>query len=105
MKIDDLTIGEMRQLVSMLMLGKANECPFVIGKSYFVRLATYHVLGTVDRIVGDFVVLKAGTASWIADSGRFQQAIDDGKLNEVEPVGTEIFFNMNNVIDVYPWEH
>ena len=76
--------------------------PFEIGKAYFLRTVTYHLVGTVKEIKGQFLVLE--NASWIADSGRFMQAIQEGKLAEVEPVG-DAFVNITTVTDAFPWVH
>jgi len=73
-----------------------------VGKNIFVRTITYHLVGKVEKIVGDFVFLS--DASWIADSGRFMQFVEDGKLNEVEPVGNW-FFNLQTVVDGCVWRH
>ena len=77
-----------------------------VGKKLFIRTVTYHLTGEVKEIIGfgtvKFFHLK--NASWIADSGRFEQAIKDGELNEVEPVG-EAFVNVNSITDMFPWKH
>ena len=39
-------------------------------------------------------------AAWIADSGRFMDAIKKGELNEVEPVG-EAMININSIVDMF----
>ncbi len=78
------------------------ELPFDSGKSYFIRTVTYHVLGKVKDIKGDFLVLQ--NASWIADSGRFGEAIVKGTLSEVEFTG-EAIVNVNAITDAYPWTH
>ena len=74
----------------------------LIGKCFFFRTITYHCVGKVIKRFGSFLQLQ--DASWIADSGRFMQFIKEGKLNEVEPVGTE-FVNLNSVVDFFPWKH
>ena len=79
-----------------------NETPFKIGKSYFIRTATYHSIGKIKAIAGHFIVLS--DASWIADSGRFSQAIKYGKLDEVEPVN-EAIINIDGIIDAFEWKH
>ena len=79
------------------------KLPFHIGDKLFIRTVTYHLLGEIIEIVGDFLVLK--DASWVADSGRFMNAIDDGKLNEIEPVKTNVFVNINSIVDAFPWKH
>lgn len=80
----------------------SNNIPFETGENYFLRCVTYHMVGKVKEIVGSFLVLE--DASWIADSGRFSNAIKEGKLSEVEPVGTA-FVNTNSVVDAFPWKH
>ena len=74
----------------------------LVGKKFFFRTVTYHMTGKVKKRIGSFLQLE--TAAWIADSGRFQQAIKDGVLSEVEPVGTA-FLNLSTVIDFFPWNH
>lgn len=74
----------------------------MIGKSYFFRTVTYHLTGRVTGRMGNFLILE--DAAWIADSGRFTQAIRDGKLNEVEPVGS-CGVNLDSVTDFFPWTH
>lgn len=74
----------------------------LIGSAYLFRTVTYHAVGKVVRIVGRFAVLEQ--ASWIADTGRFMNAIKDGTLSEVEPVG-EQFLNLDTVVDFFPWKH
>lgn len=73
-----------------------------VGKKLFIRTVTYHMIGEVKARVGQFFHLK--NASWVADSGRFMNAIKDGTLSEVEPVG-EAFVNVNSVVDMFIWKH
>ncbi len=73
----------------------------LMGKKVFIRTVTYHLVGKVES-VGELVELS--DASWVADSGRFMQAIKDGTLNEVEPVGTA-YVNPAAITDLFPWEH
>ena len=74
----------------------------LIGKKFFFRTVTYHLVGRVEKIIGQIIELS--TASWVAESGRFMQAIKEGKLNEVEPVG-QAFLNFQSVTDFFPWNH
>jgi len=73
-----------------------------VGEKLFIRTVTYHLTGKVEKIFGNMMELSNG--AWIADSGRFEQAIKDGTLNEVEPVG-KVFINLNSVVDMFPWTH
>jgi len=79
-----------------------NNYEDMIGGKFFFRTVTYHLTGEVKRIVGHFAYLK--DAAWIADSGRFHEAIKNGILTEVEPVG-DAFINLDTVVDFFPWVH
>src|SRR4030042_2859397 len=74
----------------------------MIGKSFFFRTVTYHLVGRVTSVFGKFLQLES--ASWVADSGRFMTAIKTGALDEVEPVGIA-FVNLDAVTDFFPWKH
>ncbi len=74
----------------------------MVGKKFFFRTVTYHMVGRVKRLFGHFLELEV--AAWVADSGRFMQAIKDGTLNEVEPVG-QAWVNADSIVDFFPWAH
>jgi len=78
---------------------------FVVGKSYFFRNITFHLIGTIAAIDENGITLQAGTVSYVANSGRFMQSIDDGILNEVEPVKTSAYINLNALVDAFEWCH
>lgn len=75
----------------------------MIGKKFYFRTVTYHVTGRVVGIIGGNIV-QLEDAAWIADSGRFMQAIKDGVLSEVEPTGDH-FVNLDTCTDFLPWKH
>lgn len=74
----------------------------LVGQKFFFRTVTYFLTGEVKKIVGRFVYLK--NAAVIFDTGRFMEAIKNGTLSEVEPVG-DAFVNMDSVTDFFPWKH
>ena len=74
----------------------------MVGKKFFFRTVTYHLTGKVKKVIGS--ILELEDAAWIADSGRFQQALENGTLNEVEPCGSA-FININSITDFFPWKH
>jgi len=81
------------------------EWGHMIGKKFFFRTVTYHAVGRVVKWISceeNFIELS--DASWVADSGRFMNAIKEGVLSEVEPVGT-MWINLNSVVDFFPWKH
>lgn len=89
------------ELMALAMDGSptgTQEVPFEIGKAYFIRTVTYHMTGRVKAIKGNFLVLE--DAAWIADSGRFSDAIKSGEFKEVEPVEDAIV-NMGSISDAF----
>jgi len=74
----------------------------LVGKKWFFRCIPFHWVGRVKNRIGN--ILELEDASWIADSGRFMQAIKEGTLNEVEPVG-QAFINFTANCDFIPWKH
>lgn len=74
----------------------------MVGEKFFFRTVTYHLTGRVKKVIGNIIELE--NAAWIADSGRFMQAIKNGELKEVEPVG-RAYINMQAVTDFFPWCH
>ena len=76
--------------------------PFEIGGCYFFRTVTYFATGRVVAIHGDFIELEDG--AWVADTGRFQEAIMQGVLSEVEPVDVPMYVNMNTITDAFVWK-
>lgn len=79
-----------------------NSLADLVGKKFFFRTVTYHLTGKVKKVIGSLIELE--DAAWIADSGRFADALKTGKLNEVEPCGSA-FINSNSITDFFPWNH
>lgn len=104
MNLNDLTIGQAKELASMFGGTNANkETPFKKGDNYLIRTVTHIDVGHVVDVCGDFLVLEQ--ASWIADTGRYHDCLKKGAFNEVEPYPTSVYVNMSSVIDAAPWEH
>jgi len=82
--------------------GRSLEDLFV-GRSWFFRTVTYHIIGRVTAVIGGKLLLLQ-EASWVADSGRFSNAIKEGTLNEVEPLG-DWAVNIDSCTDFGPWIH
>lgn len=90
---DQFGVDAIKEIVSM---------QDMIGEKFYFRTVTYHLTGRVKKVIGQMLELE--NAAWIADSGRFMQAIKEGTLNEVEPVG-RAYINMQSVTDFFPWKH
>ncbi len=72
--------------------------PWVIGKKYFIRTVTMHLTGELISVGTQELVLK--DAAWIADSGRFNEAIRDvTKCSEVEPFAAPVIVGRGSIVD------
>lgn len=101
-KISEETYQRLKEQLTNEGFVEINSLADMIGKKFFFRTVTYHLTGKVKKVIGS--ILELEDAAWIADSGRFMDAIKSGKLNEVEPVGTA-FLNINSITDFFPWIH
>lgn len=95
--LDLLADGEHQPLIG------APDSAFPFTGNVLIRTVTHYHVGRVERIVGGFVVL--GEAAWIADTGRFSEALVSGKLGEVEPFPGECAVSLGAIVDVAPWPH
>lgn len=99
MNIESLTIKEAREIAAMFG-SKSNDNPFTIGDNWFFRTVTHHLVGEIKAVGDKEIVLKGGTVMWIADDGRFSDAIKTGDFNETEPYGTEdVVIGRGSIID------
>jgi len=102
MNIEDLTIGQAKEL-SQLLHGSSSEHPFEVGKNYFIRTVTMIQIGKLVKVMDKELVLE--NAVWVADTGRFTQALADGTVSEVElfPAGGQVIIGRGSLIDACVW--
>ena len=96
----ELSMSDLRDLLGASS-PSAQPLPFKVGDKLFVRTVTYFMTGQVKEIVGAFLVMEQ--AAWIADTGRFSDALESCNFSEVEPFpsGTAIL-NTMSIIDASP---
>jgi hypothetical protein len=70
------------------------------GRKIFIRTVTHYYVGEI----GGWVVMK--NCSWVADTGHFGKAMEEGKFSEVEayPTDTLVSVNLGAVVDISDWE-
>ncbi len=75
----------------------------LVGKSVFIRTVTLYYVGHLERVTSGELVLTR--CSWVGDTGRWHQAITEGKLNEVEPYKADspVTVNRGGIIDATEW--
>ena len=103
MNINDLTIGQAKELVKVFGGAPAQSSPFAVGKKYLIRTVTHIQTGECVSIIGSFVELK--NAAWIADTGRFHDCLSKGTFNEVEPYPGGVTVNSSSIIDFVEFAH
>ena len=93
------------ELIKMLL--DDNNCKddtaFESGKSYLIRTVTLYYTGRIKRITSKELVLE--DAAWIADTGRFNECLVEGKFNEVEPFKDDVIVPKDSIIDATIWTH
>lgn len=86
-KIDDLTIGQAKMLVQMFGASPVETPtalhPWEVGKIYLIRTVTMIDTGRLIEVTPQELVLE--DAAWIADTGRFADAVASAEFGEVEP--------------------
>lgn len=100
MNINEITIGEARQLAALFQgqMTANTSHPFEIGKAYLIRTVTMIDTGIVKAVYPAEIVLT--DAAWIADTGRFSDAVKKAEFNEVEPFPEgEIIIGRGSIID------
>lgn len=77
-----------------------------VGNNVLIRTVSFFLTGEIVAMVDGFVVLRQ--AAWIADTGRFADALRTGELNEVEPVTTKDTLaevSVGAIVDAFTWDH
>ncbi len=103
--IEEIKVSELLKLIKVLNVNEKNNESifFEIGKSYFIRTVTMHLIGKLKNIKDKEIILEH--AVWVADSGRFHNALKDGTLNEVEPFVSDVLLNKECIVDACEWLH
>ena len=96
--VDDLTVGQVKELARFAGTTPNEAHPYVLGKNYFIRCVTHYYTGRLVRVTAQELVLE--NAAWIADTGCFAQAMETGNFSEVEPYpAQELILGRGAVVD------
>lgn len=72
--------------------------PYKIGANYFIRTVTFHYTGKLVAVFDHELLIE--DAAWIADNGRFMQAVATGAFNEIEPFPDgQVVIGRGSIID------
>lgn len=103
MNIDELTVKEIKHIQSLLKPGSEGTHPYQVGKNYFIRTVTHHYTGKLVKVTAKELLLE--DVAWIADDGRFMNAIKDGDLKEIEPFQDDVVLGRGAILDATIWRH
>jgi len=85
----------------------ALKSPFSVGEQYLFRLVTNFWVGRIVAIFEHEIVLAE--AAWIADTGRFADAMRDGidkvTSSEIEPVTHKVVIGRGAIVDAVEYPH
>lgn len=98
--IDELTLKQVREIQALGLPAAPPDTshPWEIGKCYLIRTVTMTETGRLVAVTPQELVLE--DACWIADTGRFADALKTGKYNEQEPFPDgRVIIGRGSVID------
>uniref|UniRef100_A0A6M3L9G7 Uncharacterized protein n=1 Tax=viral metagenome TaxID=1070528 RepID=A0A6M3L9G7_9ZZZZ len=76
--------------------------PYVIGERYYIEQVTKYFTGRLVALTNRELILDQ--CAWIADTGRYTQAMATGNFNEVEPFPDGFVFVMRDAgVLIRPW--
>jgi len=107
--LNNLTIGELKEFVNLISQNGSNKSdhPYEIGKNYLIRTVTMTVVGKL-VYVGPHE-LKMDDASWVADTGRFSNALQKGlyheESSEIEPFNGSAIVGRGAIVDCVEYKH
>lgn len=110
MNIDDLTIGQAKQLASLLVnqpiTQAAAASPYDpwIGKNIAIRGVTMIDIGRLVAVYQKEIVIE--DASWIPETERWAQFLSEGSYKECEPYPAgRVVIGRGSICEVSEWTH
>ena len=98
MDIDDMKIGEIKQLAQLFNNNQTDNSAWEIGKIYLIRTVTMIDTGKLVAVTEHELIIE--DAAWIADTGRFMQAVEKAEFGEVEPFPSgKVIIGRGSIID------
>ena len=103
MNINELTLGQVKEITNLFddKTESKKSHPYKIGQNYFIRTITFFYVGKLKAVYDDVLVLSE--ASWVADTGRFNNALKSGLTNEsnseIEPFVNDVLIFRGALVD------
>ena len=81
-----------------------DDAHWEVGKNYFFRMATYFYTGKLVAVAANELVIE--DAAWIAETGRFMEALKTGDFSEVEPYPAgKVILGRGALVDASRFDH
>jgi hypothetical protein len=90
-----------KDILNILQANQINKTGYekYLGKNVFLRTVTHHYTGNVIEVTN--MTMTLNDAAWIADDGRFNEAMkDSANFSEVEPYSNPITINLYSILDI-----
>lgn len=98
MNIDEMTIGDFKKISLLFGSSASDNSAWEIGKNYLIRTVTMIDTGRLVAVTNQELILE--DAAWIADTGRFSDAVKNCAFGEVEPFPSgRVIIGRGSVID------
>lgn len=82
---------------------KERKGAWTFGEKYIIRTVTMILTGRLIYVDDHELVLE--DAAWIADTGRWSDALVSGALGEIEPFDDDVIVGRSSVVDATIWKH
>ena len=79
----EITLTDLKELFGNTSSSSSSSSPWEIGNIYLIRTVTMIDTGRLVAVTDQELVLE--DAAWIADTGRFSDALKKAEFSEVEP--------------------
>ena len=105
-KVQELTVEGITYVPKESQLTKVIEVNgeaslWVLGRNYLIRTVTMIQIGKLKAITDKELLLSE--ACWVADTGRFNEALSNGTLNEVEMFTRDVIIGRGAIVDATEW--
>ena len=107
--LNNMTMNELKAELELLEKQKENVTTtkvgvWEVGKHYVIRTVTMIDVGKLIAVTDDELVLE--NASWIADTGRWNEFLKNGTYSESEPFPDgKVIVGRHAIIDAVIWKH
>ena len=95
----EFSLKDIKELIGSDQSIKINPFSHWLNKNVFIRSVTHHYTGYLSSLVGDSCGILE-KAAWIADDGRFQNALATSEFSEVELFKNSVGINWGAVIEI-----